>query len=92
MDRSGSGHRGEASQSDAQDKDSGPTEADVEKLKAELMESLENETAMLDRQVELEMEGRNLRIEIEKAKTKKKMEKINAQMEQVAAAKEAAES
>ena len=66
------------------------TREDVDRMKKQLEEALDYETKLVERQVELHEQTRDLKIAIEKAETKKHMAALEAQKEKILAAKEAA--
>lgn len=79
-----------APKSEPEKESAGPTVEDLAKLKQKLAKSLQNETELLERQVELHTESRDLRIAIEKEETKRQIAKLNAEKAKILVAKEAA--
>jgi hypothetical protein len=64
-----------------------PTKGEFEKLKKELMDSLDAEATLVDRQIELHSEERDLKVAIENAQVEHTLATLRAQKEKLAAKK-----
>jgi hypothetical protein len=65
-----------------------PTKEEFEKLKKELADSLDAEAKLVERQIELHTEERDLKVAIENAQLKNKLAALQAQKEKLATTKE----